>query len=360
MRAALALARRGLGAVWPNPAVGCVLVRGGAVVGRGWTQPSGRPHAETEALRRAGKGANGATAYVTLEPCAHHGETPPCAKALAAAGVARVVVACRDPDPRVAGKGIEQLRSAGIDVTEGVSETDARELNAGHFLRTEHGRPLVTLKVASSLDGRTALASGDSRWITGDEARAQAHALRASHDAIAVGSGTVLADDPDLGCRLPGMGARSPVRIVFDGRARTPLTSRLVATAGERPVWRIALSGGDRIRARAMAAAGVEAIEVAAGPSGSPDAAAALRSLGSRGITRLLVEGGRHLAAALLRGKLVDRLVWYRAPIWIGDDGIPAAAALGLDSLADAPAFVRTEARTAGRDQVEVYRSAGN
>ena len=356
MRAALALARRGLGQVWPNPAVGCVLVRDGAVVGRGWTQPGGRPHAEAEALARAGPRAEGATAYVTLEPCAHHGRAPPCAPALAAAKVARVVSACRDPDPRVKGKGVAALREAGIEVAEGVGGEAARSLNAGFFSCVERGRPLVTLKVASSLDGRIATRTGESRWITGAESRAAAHGLRASHDAAAIGSGTAIADDPKLTCRLPGLASRSPVRIVFDGRLRTPLTHRLVAEARDVPTW-IVTNAGIRHRVDEYRELGVEVIPVAAARSSSPDLAAAMTALAGRGLTRLLVEGGRYIAAALLRARLVDRLVWFRAPLWIGGDGVPAAEALDVASLAEAPRFRRRGVDTVGGGLVESYES---
>ncbi|MBX6375722.1 MAG: bifunctional diaminohydroxyphosphoribosylaminopyrimidine deaminase/5-amino-6-(5-phosphoribosylamino)uracil reductase RibD, partial [Acetobacteraceae bacterium] len=244
MRAALALARRGLGNAWPNPAVGCVLVRDGRVVGRGWTQPGGRPHAETEALRRAGpEGARGATAYVTLEPCSHHGRTPPCCDALIAAGVARVVVALQDPDSRVNGRGIARLRAAGIAVETGLCEAEARAINAGFIRRIHLGLPLVTLKLATTLDGRIATATGESRWITGPEARREAHALRARHDAVLVGSGTVLADDPDLTCRLPGMAKTPVLRVVADSRLRTPPAARLVATARQVPTWIVTRPG---------------------------------------------------------------------------------------------------------------------
>ena len=205
MRAALALARRGLGRVAPNPAVGCILVRDGIVVGRGWTQPGGRPHAETEALRRAGAAAAGAVAYVTLEPCAHHGSTPPCADALIAAGVSRVVVAIEDPDPRVAGRGLARLTAAGISVETGVCADEAGRLNAGFLKRIEHGLPLVTLKLATSLDGKIATHAGESQWITGEDARARGHLLRAQTDAIMIGSGTAQIDNPLLTCRLPGL-----------------------------------------------------------------------------------------------------------------------------------------------------------
>ncbi len=216
MRAALALARRGLGRVWPNPAVGCVLVRDDHVIGRGWTRAGGRPHAEAEALMRAGEAASGATAYITLEPCAHTGKTPPCAEALIGAGVKRAVIAVEDPDPRVSGKGIEMLKEAGMEVAIGIGEKEAKRLNAGFFSRITRGRPLITLKTATTLDGRIATGTGDSRWITGPGARRRGHMMRAMNDAVLTGIGTVLADDPSLTCRLPGLEDRSPVRIVVD------------------------------------------------------------------------------------------------------------------------------------------------
>jgi len=234
MAAALGLARRGLGRVWPNPAVGCVIVRDGLVVGRGWTAPGGRPHAEAVALERAGDLAHGATAYVTLEPCAHHGRTPPCADALVRAGVARVVTALGDPDPRTAGEGHARLRQAGIAVAEGTGADAAEEVNAGFLKRVRHGRPLVTLKLATTLDGRIATAAGESQWITGPRARQDGHRLRAAHDAIIVGSGTALADDPGLTCRLPGLEGASPVRVVFDGRLRLSPESRIARASGAR------------------------------------------------------------------------------------------------------------------------------
>lgn len=355
MRAALALARRGLGEVWPNPAVGCVIVADGRVVGRGCTAAGGRPHAETEALAMAGGAARGATAYVTLEPCAHHGKTPPCAEALIAAGVVRVVSALRDPDPRVSGRGIERLRHAGVSVVEGVSEAEARDLNAGFLSRIERGRPLVTLKLASTLDGRIATHTGESRWITGPAARAHAHLLRAENDAVMIGSGTALADDPDLTCRLPGLGSRSPVRIVFDGRLRMPLTHRLAATADDVPTWVVTLAGGDRNRVRAFAAAGIELFECPPGPDGAVDPVAALAALGAAGLTRILVEGGAHLAAALLRADLVDRLVWFRAARMIGGDGLAALVGFGVDRLSQTPRFGRVDVSTVGDDVMETY-----
>ena len=358
MRAALALARRGLGTVWPNPAVGCVLVRedlGGRVVGRGWTQPGGRPHAETEALRRAGPLAEGATAYVTLEPCNHQGETPPCSEALIGAGVARVVVAVDDPDPRVSGAGIARLREAGIPVIEEVSAPEAVDINAGFFKRVLSGRPLVTLKTATTLDGRIATHGGESQWISGAPARAASHRLRAEHDAIMIGSGTALADNPSLTCRLPGLEDRSPVRIVCDSRLRLPLTSQLVQSARQWPLWLITAAEGDGTRRRAYGECGVEVIEMALDASGSLDLPKALRELGARGLTRVLVEGGGHLAAALLRVGMVDRLAWFRAPCIMGGDGMPVAAAFGVEHLTDAPRFTRRALTGLGPDTFETY-----
>jgi len=355
MRAALGLARRALGTVWPNPAVGCVIVAEGRVVGRGVTRPGGRPHAETEALAMAGAAARGATVYVTLEPCAHHGRTPPCADALIAAGVARVVSALVDPDPRVAGRGLERLRAAGVAVGEGLLAEEAAALNAGFLSRVSLGRPLVTLKLASTLDGRLATHTGESRWITGPDARLLAHRLRAESDAVLIGSGTALADDPLLTCRLPGLEGRSPVRVIVDGRLRLPLTSRLVATARAVPTWLVTLPGAEPERAVAYREAGIEVIEVPPEEEGVIDIGRALTALGEAGLTRVLVEGGGKLAAALLRAGLADRLIWLRAPGVLGGDGIPAAESFGIDRLADMPRFLRREVRPVGDDVMEVY-----
>jgi diaminohydroxyphosphoribosylaminopyrimidine deaminase/5-amino-6-(5-phosphoribosylamino)uracil reductase len=362
MRAALALARRGLGAVSPNPAVGCVMVRDGHVVGRGWTQPGGRPHAETEALRRAGAAAAGASAYITLEPCAHQGETPPCADALVTAGISRAVIALGDPDPRVDGGGIARLRAAGIETETGLCGEEAAEVNAGFLMRISHGRPLVTLKLATSLDGRIATHSGASQWITGETARQFAHGLRAGHDAVLIGAGTAAEDDPSLTCRLPGMASRSPVRIVIDGHMRLPLTHDLVKTAGDVPTWIVtfAATGAEaRERRKAYAESGVEMIDVEADGDGNPDIDAVLGELARRGITRILVEGGGRIAAALLKSTLVDRLVWFRAPQLIGGDGIPAAAGFGVDKLADAADFSLVSAQPVGEDVMETYKFVG-
>src|SRR5258708_2889973 len=277
MAGALTLARRGLGRVWPNPTVGAVLVNDGRVVGRGWTQPGGRPHAETEALRRAGAAARGAALYVTLEPCAHHGKTPPCADALVEAGIARAVVALEDPDPRVSGRGLARLSQAGIPVQLGVGETEAKEINLGFFTRLAIGRPMLTLKLATTLDGRIATRSGESRWITGEPARALAHFLRANHDAVLVGVGTALVDDPLLTCRLPGLVERSPVRVVVDGHLRLPLTSALAASAKHTPTWIACLDNADRLRKEAFRDCGVEILTTIANQAGRVDLTALLR-----------------------------------------------------------------------------------
>ncbi|MGH6973284.1 MAG: bifunctional diaminohydroxyphosphoribosylaminopyrimidine deaminase/5-amino-6-(5-phosphoribosylamino)uracil reductase RibD [Stellaceae bacterium] len=358
MRAALALARRGLGRAWPNPSVGCLIVKDGMVVGRGWTQPGGRPHAETEALARAGRSAKGADAYVTLEPCCHHGKTPPCTDALIAAGIRRAVIAVEDPDPRVSGKGVAALRAAGIAIDVGVCADEAREVNAGFLSTITRGRPLVTLKLATSLDGRLAVASGESRWITGEPARARAHLLRAMSDAVMVGSGTVIADDPELTCRLPGLSDRNPVRVVVDGGMCVPLTARLVADARQTPTWFVVRHGISGERREALVRCGIDVIDVPATATGETDLAAALAALAKHGMTRVLVEGGARLAAALVRGGLVDRIAWFHAPSLIGGDGRPALDALGVAAPGEAPRFVRVGIETIGDDMLETLQRA--
>lgn len=359
MRAALTLARRGLGIVWPNPAVGCIVLdASGQVVGRGWTQRGGRPHAETEALRQAGARAAGGTAYVTLEPCSHYGQTPPCAKALVEAGVTRVVVACTDPDPRVSGAGLKMLQDAGIATSLGVCEAEAQELNAGFFSRVTRGRPLVTLKLATTIDGRIATKSGESQWITAEPARRYGHMLRATHDGIVVGFRTLLADDPQLTCRIAGLEDRSPVRIVMDSRLRTPLTAKLVATARATPTWMVVTAGVDPDRRRAFEDLGCEILEVAGDAEHKPLLDATLQALAQRGLTTLLAEGGAKLAGSLLHDDRVDRLCWFHAPALMGGDGKSAATAYGVAALADMRRFVRMDARPIGVDLVETYRRA--
>jgi diaminohydroxyphosphoribosylaminopyrimidine deaminase/5-amino-6-(5-phosphoribosylamino)uracil reductase len=357
MRAALGLARRGLGNAWPNPAVGCVVVRDGRVVGRAVTAPGGRPHAETAALAMAGSAARGATVYVTLEPCCHWGRTPPCTDALIAAGVGRVVIAARDCDPRVNGEGIARLREAGIVVEEGLLAAEAADIAAGFFTRVRHERPLVTLKLASTLDGRIATRGGQSKWITGEAARRAAHVLRGQSDAVLVGVGTVLADDPELTCRVPGYKPVPMVRVVADSHLRTKLTAKLVATASATPTWIICRDGAERERRAALTGAGVEVVQVASGTLGV-DLPAALAAIAERGITRLLVEGGAQIAAALLRADLVDRLVWFHAPGVMGGDGFPAAQAFGVTELSTMPRFSRVASRPVGDDMLTELRRA--
>lgn len=359
MKMALTLAERGLGHVAPNPAVGCVIVREEGdtprIVGRGWTQPGGRPHAETEALRHAGALARGATAYVSLEPCSHHGKTGPCAEALIEAGVARVVGTIADPNPEVAGRGFAMLQAKGIEVTENVCAADAYYLNEGFFLTMSERRPLVTLKIASSLDGRTATHDGHSRWITGEASRYRGHLLRATHDAILVGSATAIVDDPELTCRLPGLEGRSPIRIVADGRLRLPLTSKLVRDARNVPVWLLTLPGGDENRRKAFEECGVILIDVDPDKGGVMNMRVAMEALAARGVTRVLVEGGARLAASLVRDHLVDRIEWFQAPKVIGGDGYPAIAALGIKKVDEAPGFVLRATASADGDTVASF-----
>lgn len=350
MTHALALAARGLGQVWPNPAVGCVIVNKGQIVGRGWTQPGGRPHAETMALAQAGARAFGATAYVTLEPCAHHGKTPPCAEALIAAGVSRVVSALTDPDPRVSGKGHAMLRAAGIDVTEGVLSKEAGEANAGFLKRVTQGLPFVTLKLATTMDGRIATESGESRWITGAEARRHVHLMRMTHDAVMVGSGTACADDPDLTVR--DMGAtRQPLRILLDRTLRHSPDSRLGLTARQNPVWVLHAPDAPQGAQAAWAATGAKLIPCPA-PEGRLDLTQALRLLAGEGVNRILSEGGGTIAAALIAGSLVDDLVHFSAGKVIGADGIAAVARMGLQDLGKAPKFQLRDTRQIGPDTV--------
>ncbi len=336
MSAALELARRGLGRTWPNPSVGCVIVREGRVVGRGATRLGGRPHAETEALAHAGQAARGATAYVSLEPCAHHGKTPPCADALIEAGLERVVIAMEDPDPRTAGQGIARLKAAGIQVTLGVCADEAARVNAGFVSRVTRLRPGVTLKVAATLDGRVALASGISKWITGEEARQRGHSLRASHDAILAGAGTVRTDDPALTCRLPGLEASQPVRIVADSGLRTHTDSLLARSMAVAPLWLVCGEGAPADVAAAWRDRGAEVIEVRRDDDGRLSLIAMMTALGERGLTRLLVEGGPSLATALLRDGLIDTLVWFQAPRLLGADAQAAVGALEAQVLEDA------------------------
>ena len=357
MRHALRLAERGLGNVAPNPAVGCVIVApDGGIVGRGWTQPGGRPHAETVALAQAGDAARGATAYVSLEPCAHHGVTPPCADALVTAGVARVVGAVTDPDPRVAGAGFARLESAGVSVMRGVLESEARVLNLGFFKRVTQGLPLVALKIAQSADGYVADAKGNSRWITSERARAHGHLLRARHEAILVGMGTARADDPMLTCRLPGLESRSPLRVVLETRLQLSPESQLARTAKEHPtlVFTAAKYVSDMLNGL-----GVEVVEVIADGKGRPDVLAVLQALGKRGITRVLVEGGPTLHSSFLAQGLADVIHLYRAPLLIGAGGKPAISPLAAWALSGAPRLRLIERTLLGPDVLESFAVEG-
>ena len=359
MRVALGLAHRGLGSVWPNPAVGCVIVAARAdtpvIVGRGWTQPGGRPHAESVALSQAGNAAKGATAYVTLEPCCHNGKSPPCTDALIAAGIARVVSAMEDPDSRVCGKGNKQLKEAGIEVEVDICRSEAARLNEGFISRINDGRPMVTLKTATTLDGRIASVQGESQWITGPEARARAHLMRARHDAVLVGIGTALADNPALTVRLPGLEVASPVRVVVDTKLQLPVTANLVITAEDVPTWLVTAKGSDDAKLKAYRDYGVEIISMPPDSDGYPDIHAVMHDLAEKGITRLLVEGGAGIAAAFLRADLVDRIAWFRAPGIIGGDGISAVAAYGLAQLHDMQRFDPVSCERFGNDWLETY-----
>lgn len=354
MALALALGRRGLGNTWPNPAVGAVVVGPhGVVVGRGWTQPGGRPHAETDALKRAGAAARGATLYVTLEPCSHYGKTPPCADAIVAAGIARVVSALEDPNPKVAGQGYARLRAAGIVVDTGVGAEEARRAHAGHIRRTRDGRPYVTLKLAVSADGKVALAGRRPARITGDAAQARVHLMRAMNDAVLTGIGTVLSDDPLLTCRLPGMAKRSPVRVVLDPLLRLPTGSRLAQTARETSVWVVASADAAPKREGALRDLSIDVLRVEG--AGRPHLAATLGLLAARGITRLMVEAGPILAAAFVAADLVDEAVLFRAPQALGPDAIDALEAMPLTALTASPKLTSHGVEPIGEEMVETF-----
>jgi len=358
MALALALGRRGLGNTWPNPAVGAVIVRhepsGPVVVGRGWTQPGGRPHAEVEALAHAGAGARGGTIYTTLEPCSHFGQTPPCADAIIAAGVVRVVSALDDPNPEIAGEGYRRLRAQGITVVTGVGAEEARRAHAGHVRRMRESRPHVMLKLAVSADGKAGLAGRRPAAITGELARARVHRLRAMSDAILIGIGTALADDPELTSRLPGMADRSPVRIVLDGDLRLPLDSRLVGGARETPLWIIASREAGADREQALRARGADVLRVVKADR-MLDLRATLRLLAARGITRLMVEGGPTVAASLVAADLVDEAILLRAPKTIGPDGIDALERLPLTALTQSPRLRSRAVEPVGPDSIETF-----
>ena len=356
MQLALTLGRRGQGRTWPNPAVGAVAVRDGVIVGRGWTQPGGRPHAEPEALRRAGEAAQGATLYVTLEPCSHVGKSPPCADAIIAAGITRVVSAIEDPNPEVAGQGHAKLRAAGIKVDVGLGAEEAARDHAGHFRRVRDKRPHVILKLAVSPDDKIAAAGHTPVAITGEAARTRVHLLRAQCDAILVGIGTVLADDPTLTCRLPGMEARSPVRVVLDRALRIPGISRLVHSARETPLWVVTSELAEAAAAMKLGAAGAQVIRVSTttSPPGL-DVLAVLHALAVRGITRLMVEGGARVASSFVTAGLADEVWLLRGSETVGAGGVAALAALPLSAITQSPGLKVRASESLGKDTLTVY-----
>jgi diaminohydroxyphosphoribosylaminopyrimidine deaminase/5-amino-6-(5-phosphoribosylamino)uracil reductase len=357
MELALALGRRGQGRTWPNPAVGAVVVRDGVIVGRGWTQPGGRPHAEPEALKRAGEAARGATLYVTLEPCSHFGKSPPCADAIIAAGIARVVSAIEDPNPEVAGQGHARMRAAGITVDVGLCAEQAAHDHAGHFRRVRDKRPHVILKLAVSADDKIGAAGGKPVAITGEAAKARVHLLRAQCDAILVGIGTVRADDPLLTCRLPGMEARSPVRVVLDRSLRISGTSKLVHTARETPLWVMTSDLSEAPAAMKLGAAGAHVMRVATTTAPPPglDLMAVLHALADKGITRLMVEGGAWVASSFVAADLADEVWLLRGREAIGADGITALDALPLSVITQSPAFRIRASESLQNDTLTIY-----
>ena len=356
MQLALALGRRGQGRTWPNPAVGAVVVKDGVIVARGWTQPGGRPHAEPDALKRAGEAARGATLYVTLEPCSHVGKSPPCVDAVIAAGIARVVSAIEDPNPEVAGQGHAKLRAAGIVVDVGLNAAEAAHDHAGHFRRIRDKRPHVILKLAVSTDDKIGAAGHKPVAITGESAKTRVHLLRAQCDAILVGIGTVLADDPSLTCRLPDMEARSPVRVVLDRSLRIPGTSRLVHSARETPLWVMTSDLSEAPAAMKLGAAGAQVIRVAATatPPGL-DLPAVLHALSEKGISRLMVEGGARVASSFVAAGLVDEVWLLRGSSAVGADGVPALDAMPLSALTGSPAFKVRASESLGKDTLTIY-----
>jgi diaminohydroxyphosphoribosylaminopyrimidine deaminase / 5-amino-6-(5-phosphoribosylamino)uracil reductase len=358
MEMALTLGRRGLGRTWPNPAVGAVVVKDGVVLGRGWTQPGGRPHAEPVALAQAGEAARGATLYVTLEPCSHVGKSPPCADAVIAAGIARVVSAIEDPNPEVAGQGHAKLRGAGIKVDVGLMAEEAARAHAGHFRRIRDRRPYVIAKLAVSADDKIAGPGHKTVAITGELTNARTHLLRAQCDAILVGIGTVLADDPLLTCRLPGMEARSPVRVVLDRRLRIPPKSRLVHSARNTPLWVMASELAEAPAAAILGANGAQVIRLGSVSQGGLDLREVLRVLAERGITRLLVEGGSRVASSFVSAGLADEFLLLRGEGTIGADGVVALGALPLSAITRSPAFRVRASESIGQDTLTVYERA--
>jgi diaminohydroxyphosphoribosylaminopyrimidine deaminase/5-amino-6-(5-phosphoribosylamino)uracil reductase len=355
MALAFTLGRRGLGRTWPNPAVGAVVAKNGFILGRGWTQAGGRPHAETEALARAGSGARGATLYVTLEPCAHQGKTPPCTESIITAKISRVVSAMVDPNPLVAGAGHWQLAERGIVVEVGVGADKARILHAGHIRRMRDARPHVLLKLAVSADEKIALAGRRPVAITAEPAQRRVHLMRAMNDAVATGIATVLADDPQLTCRLSGM--HSPVRIILDSALRLPLASKLVTTTHIAPLWVFTGASASAEREQALAAHRVEVLRVEES-AGTLDLGAVLRIVSERGITRLMVEAGPKVAGALLAANLIDELALFRSLMQIGPDGVDALEGSPLSAIVKSARLRHVGSEPVGLDVLECYERA--
>lgn len=360
MAAALSFGRRNLGQTFPNPSVGALVVSAGAaprIISRGVTAKGGRPHAEAEALAKAGPAARGATIYVTLEPCVPHGRGDPCTDIIKRSGISRAVIALQDPNPATSGRGIARLREAGVTVTVGPGAAEAARAHAGHIRRMKDGRPQVILKIAVSADGKTGLKGRRPADISCDVSRAEAHMLRATSDAVMVASGTVLADDPMLSCRLPGMGDRSPIRIVLDSQLRIPLDTKLVKTAREIPLWIVTRPDAPPEKQRELEMAGAEVLRVST-KGGKVDLSEALHLLATRNITRLLVEGGPIISAELLRENLIDEAVIVQSPKELGADAIAALEGMALSALLENPRFEAVERRALGPDRLtHLFRS---
>lgn len=345
MQLALNLAKAALGTTSPNPVVGCVIVKDGIIIGQGATQKNGRPHAETVALLQAGENARNATVYVTLEPCCHHGKTPPCSDALIQADIKEIFIATQDPYTKVNGQAIEQLNNAGITLHYGLREKEAIHINEGFFTVLQKNRPFITLKIATSLDGKIATRTGESRWISNQKARDYAHLLRAEHDAVMIGIGTVLNDDPLLTCRTEETKDRSPIRVILDTQLRTPESSQLIQSSSQFPCWIYSKKSGPLGDAQILPM-----------PETTPIITGIVEDLASRGITRLLVEGGRNVITSFLYEGLVDELIWIRAPLIIGEDGISAVGLLGVSTLNSAPNFDLISSTPLDHNIVDIYR----
>lgn len=352
MRLALSLARRQLGQTWPNPAVGAVIVQDGQIVAQGFTERGGRPHAETQALVKAGKRAQGATMYVSLEPCSHQGKTPPCAHAIITAGITTVVVGCRDTNPLISGRGIALLEAAGLQVIEGICAMEARAVNAGFFSVMERKTPWLSVKLATSLDGKIASSGGQSHWITSEAARQYGQLLRSRYDAVVTGSGTLVADDPQLTCRTPGLEQYSPVRVVFDRKNRLLPTHNLAKTASNTPVW--VLSTGNHPEKAALEGMGVQFFALSEGDD-AQQLKEGMAILATQGITRVLAEGGAQLSTGFLQSGLCRRMYWFRAPVLLGNDGLAGVGGGFPATLSDATRWALVEQHALGPDQLDVF-----